>query len=55
MVYILFYKTCNYKTFHGAEINKQTFVVDTQKTSSMAHPLSELEQWLKDNNINKKQ
>jgi|CXWL01.1.fsa_nt_gi hypothetical protein len=42
------------KTFDESEINIRTFVVDTQQTSSAPHPLDELEQWLKNKNINKK-
>ena len=40
-----------YKTFNAVEVNRQTFVVDTQQTSSAPKPLSELEQWLKENKI----
>lgn len=33
----------------------QTFVINTTQTTSMAHPLEKLEQWLKEKNITKKQ
>lgn len=45
----------SYKTFQGAEIHTQTFIVNTQKMSSRVYSLSELEQWLKDKKINKQQ
>ena len=46
----------DYQYLHGNKTASriQSFVVNTKETTSMAHPLEKLEQWLKEKNITKK-